>query len=330
MRKTSALLLVAVSVAIARAQSPNSGAVVRLDPGANDLISPEAVVEKVKDGFGFVASPLWIRQGNSGYLLFGDIPSNVIHKWTPDGTLSIVLDHADFTDPSVIRPDKARFGANGLAVDREGRIVFAAEGDRAIVRIEKNGARTVLADRYEGKRLNSPNDLVLKSNGAIYFTDPSGGNRFTGWDLKKELPFQGVFLFKNGRLQLLVQDLDRPNGITLSPDEKHLYVNDSNKKIIMRYDVHGDDTIANGQVFVDATQEKAPGNPDGMRVDERGNVFSVGPGGIWIVSPAGKHLATIGLPEAAPGFGFGDADRKTLYIGANTTLYRIRLKVAGR
>lgn len=179
----SVLLLAVVSVAIAHAQSPGGGGVVRLDAAADDILSPDAVVEKVKDGFGFVASPLWIREGNRGYLLFGDIPSNVIHKWTPDGTLSILLDRPDWTDRSVTRPDKARFGANGLAVDGEGRIVICAEGDRAIVRIEKDGHRTVLADRYEGKRLNSPNDLVLKSNGVIYFTDPSGGGRFTNWDI---------------------------------------------------------------------------------------------------------------------------------------------------
>lgn len=302
----------------------------RLDPAADAILAPEAAVENVKDGFGFVEAPVWIRERQGGYLLFSDVVANVIYKLTPGGQLSVYLERSDWTDRSIVRPEKARFGANGLTIDRQGRIIYCAEADRAVVRIEKDGIRTVLADRFEGQRLNSPNDLVYKSNGAIYFTDPSGGGRFTGWDLKKELPFQGVFLIKDGKLRVLVRDFPRPNGIALSPDEKYLYVNDSNTKIITRYDVQRDDTIANGRVFADLSADKAAGNPDGMKVDEKGNVYSMGPGGIWILSPAGTHLATIVPPEGGPGVAFGDADGKTLYISGSTTLYRIRLKVAGR
>jgi gluconolactonase len=177
--------------------------------------------------------------------------------------------------------------------------------------------------------LNSPNDLVFRSDGALYFTDPSGGGRFGTWDLKKELPYQGVFLLKDGKLRLLVQDLDRPNGIVLSPDEKFLYVNDSNKRVIMRYDVQRDGSVANGKVFADMSMGKGGGNPDGMKFDVKGNLYSVGPGGIWVISPDGKQLGMIVPPENAPGFTFGDPDRKAIYMAASSKLARIRLNVAG-
>ena len=176
---------------------------------------------------------MWVGESGGGHLLISDIPANVVHKWTPDGKMSFVsrkarLDYDDWP------PAESEIGANGITVDPQGRVVYAAEADRAVVRVEKDGKRTVLADRYEGKRLNSPNDLVFRSDGALYFTDPSGGNRFADWDLKKELPYQGVFLLKDGKLQLVVQDIERPNRIALSPDEKFLYVNDSAKRTILR------------------------------------------------------------------------------------------------
>ena len=227
------------------------------------------------------------------------------------------------------RPATPRFGANGITIDPQGRVVYAAEADRAVVRLEKDGKRTILADRYEGKRLNSPNDLVFRSDGALYFTDPSGGNRFADWDLKKELPYQGVFLLKDGKLQLVVQDIDRPNGIALSPDEKFLYVNDSAKRTILRYEVQRDGSVANGKVFADMSAGKGTGNPDGMKFDAKGNLYSVGPGGIWVFSPEGRHLGMIVPPEFAPGFTFGDADGKSLYMAASSRLARIRVNNAG-
>ena len=187
----------------------------------------------------------------------------------------------------------------------------------------------MLAERYEGKRLNSPNDLVLRSDGALYFTDPSGGNRFADWDLKKELPFQGVFLLKDGKLQPVIQDLERPNGIALSPDEKFLYVNDSVKRAILRYEVQRDGSVANGRVFADMSAGTGTGNPDGMKFDAKGNLYSVGPGGIWVFAPDGTHLGMIVPPEFAPGFTFGDADGKSLYLAASSKLVRIRLLNAG-
>src|SRR5688572_16507759 len=310
------------------AQAPPSATTRRLDPAFDAIVSPGTTLETLKDGFGFINGIVWVKESGGGHLLISDIPANVVHRWTPGGTLSSFLEKPDWTRTTG-RPAAPRFGANGIAVDPQGRVVYAAEADRAVVRVEKNGKRTVLAERYEGKRLNSPNDLVIRSDGALYFTDPSGGNRFADWDLKKELSFQGVFLLKDGKLQPVVQDLERPNGIALSPDEKFLYVNDSVKRAILRYEVQRDGSVANGRVFADMSAGKGTGNPDGMKFDARGNLYSVGPGGIWVFSPEGKHLGMIVPPEFAPGFTFGDADGRSLYLAASSRLAHIRLLNAG-
>jgi gluconolactonase len=310
------------------AQTPQSGTTTRADPGFDEIVSPGTTMETLKSGFGFINGIVWVRESGGGHLLISDIPANVVHRWTPDGKMSSFLEKPDWTRTTG-RPANPRFGANGITVDPQGRVVYAAEADRAIVRLEKDGKRTVLADRYEGKRLNSPNDLVFRSDGALYFTDPSGGNRFGDWDLKKELPYQGVFLLKDDKLQLVVQDLDRPNGIVLSPDEKFLYVNDSVKRTIRRYEVQRDGSVANGKLFADMSAGTGTGNPDGMKFDARGNLYSVGPGGIWVFSPDGRHLGMIVPPEFAPGFAFGDPDGKSLYMAASSKLARIRLNNAG-
>ena len=321
------LLLVAAAHLSTHAKAP--GSIVRLDPAFDAIVAPGTMVETLKEGFGFINGILWVREGAAGHLLVSDIPANVIHKWTPNGAMTAFLDRPDWTRVTEARPDGVRFGANGIARDPQGRIVYAAEADRAVIRLEQDGRRTIIAERYDGKRLNSPNDLVFRRDGALFFTDPSGGGRFGTWDLKKELPYQGVFLLKDGKLQLLIQDLDRPNGIALSPDEKSLYVNDSNKRLIMRYDVRPDGTVANGRLFADMSTGKGNGNPDGMKFDERGNLYSVGPGGIWVFNPAGKQIGLIVPPENAPGFTFGDPDRKTIYIAASSRLARIKLNIAG-
>jgi gluconolactonase len=322
------VLCLALAMRIAAtAQAP--GSIVRLDAAFDAIVPAGATVETLKDGFGFINGILWVRNGDTGHLLVSDIPANVIHTWTPPNTMTVFLDRPDWTRVTEARPAGVRFGANGIARDPQGRIVYAAEADRAVVRLEADGKRTIIAERYEGKRLNSPNDLVFRKDGSLYFTDPSGGGRFGDWDVKKELPYQGVFLLKDGKLQLLVQDLDRPNGIALSSDEKSLYVNDSNKRVIMRYDVRPDGTVANGRLFADMSMGKGNGNPDGMKFDERGNLYSVGPGGIWVFNPQGKHIGLIVPPENAPGFAFGDPDRKAIYIAASSKLARVRLNVAG-
>jgi gluconolactonase len=322
-----ALVGVAVLLAL-NAQSPPAAATRRMDPAFDAVMSPGTAVETVKDGFGFINGIVWVREPGGGHLLISDIPANVVHRWRPDGTMTSFLDKPDWTRTTG-RPAAPRFGANGITVDPQGRVVYAAEADRAVVRLEKDGTRTILAERHEGKRLNSPNDLVFRSDGALYFTDPSGGNRFADWDLKKELPYQAVFLLKDGTLRPVIQDLERPNGIALSPDERFLYVNDSVKRAILRYEVRRDGSVANGQAFADMSSGTGTGNPDGMKFDARGNLYSVGPGGIWVFAPDGRHLGTIVPPEFAPGFTFGDADGKTLYMAASSRLARVRLLNAG-
>lgn len=331
-------LVLASGWLLVRAQAQNKSSVVKLDPALDRVISTGARVEKVAGGFEFVEGPVWVQQGSESHLLFSDIPANVIDRLSVDGKVSVYLHPSGFTgtDASGVG---AKFsnghqsyylvGSNGITLDRQGRVVFCAHGDRAIVRLEPSGKRTVLAERYEGKRLNSPNDLVYKRDGSLYFTDPTAGLRLGDRDPKKELPFDGVFLLKGGTLRLLVKDLVRPNGLAFSPDERHLYIDDTVKKIVMRYDVRPDDGIANGHVFVDMNADKAPGNPDGMKVDTRGNVYCSGPGGIWIISPEGKHLGTILTPEVVANMAFGGADGRTLYITARTSVYRIRVKVPG-
>lgn len=337
--KKSVKILGAAAILLAAASrifSQGANEIVRLDPALDQIVSTDTKVEKLAGGFGFVEGPVWVRSG--GYLLFSDIPANVINKWTPDGKVAVYLKPSGFTgsDPSDVGSQNNNgqavvtlLGSNGVTLDREGRVVFAAHGDRDVVRIEKDGKRTVLADRFEGKRLNSPNDLVFRSDGALFFTDPSAGLRKRDDDPKKELPFNGVYLLKEGKLQLLDKTFSTPNGIAFAPGEKTLYVNDTTRKLIMRYDVRPDDTITSGKVFIDMTEDKAPGVPDGMKVDQKGNVYCTGPGGFWIMSPDGKHLGTVKTPELPANLAFGDADAKTLYLTARTGLYRIHLKIAG-
>jgi gluconolactonase len=332
MKRTPLLVLLLSALAV----MGQSGEVVKLDPKLDGIVPADAKVEKLAGNLGFAEGPVWVRQ--AGYLLFSDIPANVISKWTPDGKTSVAVKPSGFTgaDASDVGSQNNNgkevvtlIGSNGVTLDREGRIVFAAHGDRNVVRIEKNGQRTVLVDRYEGKRLNSPNDLVYKADGALYFTDPAFGLRKRDEDPKKELPFNGVYLLKEGKLQLLDKTFTAPNGLALAPGEKYLYVDDSAKKLIMRFDVQSGDTIGNGKTFIDMNSDPSPGVPDGMKVDQNGNVYCTGPGGVWILSPEGKHLGTVKAPEIPANLAFGDSDGKTLYLTARTGLYRIRLKVAG-
>jgi gluconolactonase len=319
------------------AQTPSGGSIVRLDPALDDILAPDAKAELLKgDYFGFTEGPVWVQEGAAGYLLFSDVAANAIYKWTPDGQLSVFLAKAGYTGTDMSRAGGQSFngrlylivaGPVGITLDNQHRVVFTAHGDRAIVRLEKDGTRTVLADHYDGKRLNSPNDVVGKSDGAVYFTDPPGGLREGARSAEKELPYQGVYLWKEGKLQLLDRSMTFPNGIALSPDEKYLYVNGDRK--IMRYVVQPDDTVANGELFVDMTKDPLPGGTDGMKVDQKGNVFCVGAGGVWIISPDGKHLGTIQLPVNAANFAFGDTDSKTIYFTARGNLYRIRTKIPG-
>jgi len=311
--------------------------IVRLNPKIDEIIAVDAQWEKLAGDFGHPEGPVWVRRGQ--YLLFSDIPANRIYKWSPvSRKISVFLEYSGFTgsDDSGAggQYDNGRalmtlLGSNGVTVDPEGRIVYCAHGDRRIIRLDGAGKRTVVADEFDGKRLNSPNDLVYKKDGALYFTDPPSGLRNTNESIQRELGFNGVYLVRDGKLQLLSKDLSSPNGLAFSPDEKYFYVNDSAKKVIWRFDVLPDDTIGHGRIFIDMNSDKAPGVPDGMKVDSKGNVYCTGPGGLWIISPEGQHLGTILSADLASNMAFGGADGRTLYVAAHISLYQIRLKIPG-
>lgn len=304
---------------------PAFGKIERADPRFDDLIARDAVLEKLAEGFEWAEGPVWIREG--GYLLFSDIPRNAIMKWKEGEGISLFLKPSGYTG-SAARGGEP--GSNGLLVDPHGRLVLCQHGDRRIVRVEKDGRWTTLADRFHGKRLNSPNDAVFRSNGDLYFTDPPYG---LARPELAELDFCGVYrLSKDGQLSLLTQQMTRPNGIAFSPDEKTLYVaqSDPKKAVWMAFDVRPDGTIANGRVFYDATAwlKTLKGLPDGMKVDRQGNLFATGPGGVNVFAPDGTFLGRInpGVPTA--NCAFGD-DGSVLYITADMYLGRIRTRTKG-
>ncbi len=320
----------------------NKADVVRLDHGLDAIVPENAALEKLTDGFKWTEGPVWTREG---YVLFAEIPSNRIMKWVPGGKTTVFMQGMGYSGKAPFGGPEP--GTNGMTLDAKGRLTVAGHARRDVFRLESlaEGAKlTVLAERYEGKRLNSPNDLVYRSDGSLYFTDPPYGlPTQSDNDPKKELTFNGVFRIPNAlshpagappddsKLQLIIKDLTRPNGIAFSPDQKVLYiaVSDPNHKVWMRYDVNSDGTVSNGRVFFDATSDKADGGPDGIKVDKEGNLYGAGPGGLWIFSPQGRHLGTVKIPERMANLNWGGEDSKTLYITASSSLYRIHLKIAG-
>jgi gluconolactonase len=354
----SALLLISFGLAVPRAQLLSGGqtpmerpfSVVKLDPALDAIVDSGTKAELLGDRFGLTEGAVWIQEGQGGYLLFSDMLDNVIYKWEPNKPISVFLENAGYTGKDFLnvgqqtrrgRSAAILIGPNGLSRDPQGRLVICAMPDRNVARLEKNGTRTILADRFEGKRFSGPNDVVVKSDGAVYFTDSISGLRGAAASPDRELPFSGFYLVKDGKVTLLDEKLRDPqaignafpNGIALSPDEKHLYVTMGRK--IMRYEIKADDTVANPTEFADVQ-----GN-DGMKTDQAGNVYSTsgaGPGEVRIWSPQGKRLGTLQLPQrggeprqqvCTTNLAFGDADGKTLYVTACMDVYRIRLKVAG-
>ena len=301
----------------------------RVDAGLDSVIASDAKIEKLAEGFTFTEGPLWVSDTSGGHLMFSDPNENTIYRWTPDGQISVFRTKSGYTGVDI--GEYFQPGSNGLAMDRDGRLTIDEHGNRRITRLEKNGVLTVLADRYDGKRLNSPNDLVYKSDGALFFTDPPFGLPKVFEDSRKELSFSGVYRLKDEKLQLLTRDLKGPNGLAFSPDERYLYVDnwDLEKKVVMRYEVNTDGSLTNAKVFLDVTSIPGEIALDGLKVDRAGNVYVSAPGGVWIVSPEGKHLGTIQGPELPANFAFGDSDGRTLYMTARTGLYRIRLKIPG-
>jgi gluconolactonase len=305
---------------------PSLGEIVRLDPALDAIIPSDARIEKVAAGLTFGEGPVWDPEGS---LLFSDPNENVIYRWSVDDGISVFRANSGYAGADI--GEYGQPGSNGLAFDPEGRLTIDQHGNRRVVRLEKNGVLTVLADSFEGKRFNSPNDLVYRSDGTLYFTDPPFGLPKFFDDPMKELPYSGVFAWRDGELRLVAKDLAGPNGIAFSPDEQFLYVTnwDPAKKVVMRYPVEADGSLGAGEVFFDMTS--APGEEalDGIKVDQAGNLFVSGPGGAWIISPDGKHLGMIKAPELPANFAWGAADGRTLYMTARTGLYRIRTAIPG-
>lgn len=326
------LLMLALSI-MSQTPSISSAApeiqIIRLDPRFDKLVPKDAKLEKLADGFNWSEGPVWDRRHK--YLLFSDIPANSIFKWEEGKGISLFMKPSGYTGSAPFEGREP--GSNGLTFDAEGRLTLCEHGDRRVARLEKDGHKTTLADRYEGKRLNSPNDLVYKSNGDLYFTDPPYGLPKNFTDPQKELDFNGVYrLSKDGKLTLLTKELKAPNGIAFSPDEKTLYVanSDPERAIWMAYDVKDDGTITNGRVFYDATAwvKTKKGLPDGMKIDKSGNLFATGPGGVHVFSPDGTHLGAIDTNVATANCNWGN-DGSTLYITADKTLYRVKLTTRG-
>jgi gluconolactonase len=333
MRRLAALALIATAgTAVAPAQRtknfPSIGRIVREDPRLDDLIARDARIEVLGSGFAWTEGPVWIRDG--GYLLFSDIPRNSIMKWTPADGVSLFLKPSGYTGVADYGREP---GSNGLLLDPQGRLVACEHGDRRISRLEKNGGKKTLVDSYLGKRLNSPNDACYKSNGDLYFTDPPYGLAKGPDDPSRELDFCGVYrLSADGKLTLLTREMTRPNGIAFSPDEKTLYVaqSDPRKAIWMAFPVNADGALAKGKVLADATPlvNRLPGLPDGMKVDARGNLFATGPGGVHVYAPDGRLLGRIETGEKTANCAWGD-DGSALYLAADMYICRIRTRTRG-
>jgi gluconolactonase len=350
-RTSAGLLVLSIScfaVAAGRATRPDvlasrqvPAVVERLDPAANDIVPATVTLEKLATGYTWTEGPVWTHEG---YLLFAEIPSNTIRKVVPGSPATIFLQASGYQGSAPFGGREP--GSNGMTLDARGRLTAAGHGQRDVYRVESladPAGRTILADSYRGKRLNSPNDLVYRSDGSLYFTDPPYGlPTQQDTDPAKELTVDGVYRVpaaldqapgappQRDRLQLLIADLPRPNGIAFSPDEKYLYIaNSGTFKIWMRYPVKPDGTLGAGTVFYDATTDRREGGPDGIKVDRAGNLYGAGPGGVWIFSPAGTHLATILIPERVSNVNWGGPDDRSLFITASSSVYRITLKIPG-
>ncbi len=326
-------MIVAILAASAIAQAadyPVFGKIERKDPRFDKLVPPDAHMERLAEGFDWSEGPVWIPDG--GYLLFSDVPRNSVMKWKDGEGISLYMKPSGYTG---VVDYGGEPGSNGLLLDPHGRVVFCEHGDRRVSRLEKDGGKKTLVDSYQGKRLNSPNDGVYKSNGDLYFTDPPYGLPKNFDDPRRELDFCGVYrLSTDGQVTLLTKDMTRPNGIAFSPDEKTLYVaqSDPAAAVWMAYEVKPDGTIGAGRVFFDATawsKEGRKGLPDGMDVDQAGNLFATGPGGVHVFAPDGAHLGTFDTGEATGNVTWGD-DGSTLYIAADMYLVRIKLSTKGK
>jgi gluconolactonase len=305
------VLLCPLLFAAVLAAAENEGRIVQLDTGLAKLIGPHAAIEKVAENFQFTEGPVWSPRN---FLLFSDIYGDRIYRWTPgSASAEVFRDSAGYP--------------NGLTFDQQGRLLICEQKQRRLVRLLDDGNVQVLADRWQGKSLNCPNDVVVRRDGTIYFTDPY-------WNFPpgavQELDFQGVFRINPaGKVSLEAKDFGLPNGIGLSPDEKTLYIGDTRRRKIYELDVAGDGALS-GQRLVADLQSPEKGAVDGMKIDEFGNIYTTGPGGIWILTSTGQHLGTIEAPEIPANCAWGDADYRTLYLTAPKSVYRVRTLVRGK
>ena len=339
---------------------PTIGKIERLDPALDKLIPKDAVIEVLASGFDWCEGPLWMKdptyatatnapgapnppwaakedsadrraKKGDGYLLFSDTRRNMVLRWQQGEDISVFMRPSGYTG---VTPYSSEPGSNGLTLDSKGRITFCEHGDRRVSRLEPGGGKRTLVDNYQGKRLNSPNDLIYHSNGDLYFSDPPYGLPLRYDDPLRELDFCGVYRLKpDGQLTLLTKDQSAPNGVAFSPDEKTLYVanSDPDKAIWMAYEVRSDGTLGKARQLFDATPwaaEKRPGLPDGLKTDKTGHIFASGPGGIHIFTPAGKRLGTLNIGEAISNCGWGN-DGSVLYITADSYLCRVKTSTKG-
>jgi gluconolactonase len=297
----------------------------RLQPGINKLLAKDAKLEKLPGKYIFTEGPAWNKAG--GFIVFSDIPANVIYKYKTGENPSIFLDKSGYTHTDSIFINNP--GSNGLVYDKAGNLYICRHGERDVVKMKPDFSIEVIASHYQGKRLNSPNDITVNSKGVVYFTDPpyalKGKNRI------QELTFYGVYRTLGGKVELIDSTMFRPNGVTLSPDEKFLYVSssDNKNKIFKRYKLDKQGYIVSSDILYDATPLPGNGTPDGLKTDKKGNIYGSGPGGLFIISQKGVLLGIIKTSEGVTNVAFGDNDSKTLYITARTSVYKIRTLVAG-
>lgn len=299
--------------------------IMKMDSELDSIIAPGTQIERLAGGLGFAEGPVWMPAKEGGSLLFSDPNNNTIYRLTPDGQLRVFRAHSGYSGTDIGRYRQP--GSNGLALDPEGRLTICEHGNRRVTRLENNGSLTVLADRFDGRRLNSPNDLVYRSDGALFFTDPPFGLPQGDKDPGKETTYSGIYCLIDGQLKLVSTDLSGPNGLAFSPDERYLYVGNwqDGRKVVLRYEVAHDGALSHPTVFADLTS--APGEEaiDGVKVNRHGHVFVSGPGGLWIFAPDGRRLGLLSGPELAANFAFGGGDGHDLYLAARTGIYRLRL-----
>jgi gluconolactonase len=321
--RIAAACLLCASIGAASAASDQTPAITRLDPALDAVVAPGTRIEVVATGFKFTEGPMW----REGRLWFSDLSDDKVIAVSPAGKVKTLIEHAGGLNPF---PPGSFLGSNAMVTDKDGSVLLVQQGGRKIVRLDAKLQPTVLIDKYDGKRLNSPNDLVFAADGALWFTDPPFGLPQMDKDPAKELAFNGVYRYADGKLTAAIRDLTLPNGLAFSPDGKTLYVaNYGPKRFVNAYSVAADGSVSNARTVIEyGPDEKGQGGPDGLKVDRSGNLWTTGPGGIRIVTPQGKVLGQIVLPEVAANLAFAD-DGRTVYITASTSIYRLKSLTPG-